>query len=74
MRHRREIEGSDVCGCFYCCSIFSPHEIAEWIDEDAEGVGQSALCPNCGIDSVIGSLSGFPIEEAFLKEMNRYWF
>ncbi len=72
--HRREIEGSDICGCFYCCSIFQPSEIKDWIDEDKDGVGQCALCPRCGIDSVIGSLSGFPIEELFLKEMNKYWF
>ncbi len=43
----------------------TPREIAEWIDEDAEGVGHRALCPDCGIDSVIGSLSGFPIEVSF---------
>jgi hypothetical protein len=72
--HRREIEGSDVCGCFYCCSTFRPSEITEWVDENTEGIGQCALCPHCGIDSVIGSLSGFPIDEAFLSEMKRYWF
>lgn len=72
--HRRELEGSDTCGCFYCCRIFSPDAITEWVDEDANGIGQCALCPKCGIDSVIGSSSGFPIEEAFLREMNRHWF
>ena len=72
--HRREIEGSDICGCFYCCCAFKPSEIKDWIDENSEGIGQCALCPRCGIDSVIGSLSGFPIEEKFLKEMRHYWF
>lgn len=72
--HRREIEGSESCGCFYCCSTFPPIEITDWVDEDAGGIGQCALCPKCGIDSVIGSLSGFPIDEAFLSEMKRYWF
>jgi hypothetical protein len=72
--HRLEIEGSDTCGCFYCCSTFRPTEIAEWVDEDSNGVGQCALCPKCGIDSVIGSLSGFPIDKTFLSEMKRYWF
>lgn len=48
--------------------------ITEWVDENAEDIGQCALCPHCGIDSVIGSLSGFPIDEAFLSEMKRYWF
>lgn len=72
--HRKVIEESDICGCFYCCSTFSPDEIKDWVDENNDGIGQCALCPRCGIDSVIGSFSGFPINEEFLKEMNHYWF
>jgi hypothetical protein len=68
------IEGSDICGCFYCCCTFRPSEIKDWVDENAEGIGQCALCPHYGIDSVIGSRSGFLIDEAFLNEMKGYWF
>jgi len=33
------------------------------------------MCPECGIDSVIGDASGFPIaDEAFLKRMHSIWF
>jgi len=74
LNHRREIEGSEICGCFFCCSTFQPNEINFWTDKNDEGVGQCALCPRCGVDSVIGSLSGFPIQEEFLKEMKSYWF
>jgi len=28
----------------------------------------------CGIDSVIGSASGYPITTEFLESMNRRWF
>ena len=73
-RHREEVLSSEVCGCFYCLSIFSPEEIDEWIDWDDNGVGQTGLCPKCGIDSVIGSRSGFPIAEPFLKKMKKHWF
>jgi hypothetical protein len=69
-KHRVEMEASDKCGCFYCLSIFSPSEILDWLKE---GDG-TALCPRCGIDSVIGSRSGYPITDFFLREMNRYWF
>ena len=69
-RHRAELEGSDKCGCFYCLSTFASSEIVDWLEE---GDG-TALCPRCGIDSVIGSQSGYPITDAFLREMNRYWF
>ena len=74
LSHRNELESSDLCGCFYCLRIYIPNEIVEWIDEDATGIGRTALCPNCGIDSVIGSASGFPITEEFLKKMRDHWF
>jgi len=73
-QHRREIEASGSCGCFYCCSIYPPLSIEEWVDEDDNDVGQTALCPRCGIDSVIGSQSGFRIDKAFLEKMKQYWF
>jgi hypothetical protein len=71
--HREEILRSSSCGCFYCLKTFTPAEIVEWIDE-VEGVAQTALCPMCGIDAVIGSASGFPITEDFLKRMSQHWF
>ena len=70
INHKPELERDKVCGCFYCCKIFNPNKIEEWI-EDSRG---TALCPYCGIDSVIGESSGFPITEEFLKEINERWF
>jgi len=72
--HRKELLASDVCGCFYCLEIYSPAEVTEWVDEDDEGIGRTALCAKCGIDSVIGSSSGYPMNRKFLKEMHDYWF
>ena len=72
--HRDEILASDTCGCFYCAAIFPPSRITDWCDEDDQHVGQTALCPECGIDSVIGDRSGFPITTGFLSEMKYYWF
>jgi len=74
-RHRDEILRSELCGCLYCLRVFSPGEIGEWIDEDeAANIGTTAICPHCGIDSVIGSMSGFPIEKEFLRRMKKHWF
>lgn len=73
IRHREEILASETCGCFYCLAIFPPRDIKEWVDEEA-GIGQTVLCPRCGIDSVIGSRSGFPITSDFLRKMRRRWF
>ncbi len=69
--HKREVEISQVCGCFYCCATYPTAQIAEWL-EDLDG---TALCPRCGIDSVIGSASGYPVaDETFLRAMHRFWF
>jgi uncharacterized paraquat-inducible protein A len=68
-RHRGEIAASTVCGCFYCQSIFQANEIRDWVND-----GQSALCPRCGINSVIGDASGFPLSPVFLAKMNQRWF
>lgn len=69
IRHREEIQESSLCGCFFCLETFPPQEIVDWIDD-----GECALCPKCGIDSVIGDRSGFPIEKTFLEAMRSHWF
>jgi hypothetical protein len=69
IQNRQELEASSQCGCFYCFSIFAPVEIKEWIDE-----GQTAMCPMCPVDSVIGSASGYPITPEFLREMHDKYF
>ena len=68
--HRDLLMKDKLCGCFYCLKIFSPTEIENWI-EDSDG---TAICPYCGIDSVLGESSGYPITEDFLSTMNEYWF
>jgi hypothetical protein len=73
-RHRAEIEVSTICGCFQCKKTFAPIDIEDWIDTSNLASGQTALCPHCGIDSVIGDKSGFAITAEFLAYMNRAWF
>jgi hypothetical protein len=73
--HREEIRSSERCGCFYCLAIFTPFEIKEWTDiSESRPQGETAVCPKCGIDSVIGSESGYPITKVFLESMSRHWF
>jgi hypothetical protein len=61
--------------------VFSPEKIADWVDfpesaarDNELDLGTTALCPYCGIDSVIGDTSGFLITREFLKQMNQHWF
>lgn len=78
--HREEIARSAICGCFYCLRTFTPTEILDWVDDAPETVvitrstGQTARCPHCGMDSVLGSESQFPISPEFLLAMRQYWF
>ena len=68
--NREELEKSRNIGCFYCMEIFhNPKKITEWCDG-----GQTALCPNCAIDSLIGDKSGYEITKTFLLGMNKIWF
>ena len=68
--HKEELQKDKLCGCFYCLEIFDPVEIKEWIP-DSKG---TAECPYCGVDSVLGEHSGFPITKEFLSKMKEYWF
>jgi hypothetical protein len=68
-KNRDEIKNSVLCGCFYCEKTFSSSEVEEWTDDD-----QTAMCPFCGIDSVIGSGVGFEITPGFLRSMNERYF
>src|SRR5262245_15380299 len=72
-RHRRDVQAACVCGCFYCVTTFSPTEISEWVDE-RDAVSSTALCPNCGIDSVIPEQPDRPLNDEILAAMHAYWF
>lgn len=70
IRHRTELEQSELCGCFFCLRTFRlPDVSAEWVDN-----GETLLCPFCAINSIIGSASGFPINAEFLSAMRAHWF
>ena len=69
--NRSELKKSTICGCFYCLATFQPIQVERWLNE---GTG-TAICPECQIDSVIGSASGLPVENAeFLQAMQSRWF
>ncbi len=68
--NREQIERSDKCGCFFCCSIFSAHEVPSYVSTEEP----TAECPCCITDSVIGDASGLPLTEEFLEAMREWWF
>lgn len=76
--NREEITRSEKCGCLHCMTMFSPAEITEWwdspTDPNNDDDGTTAVCPRCGIDSVIGSASNFELTTESLKMMNDWAF
>ena len=67
--HRQVIEAASRCGCFYCRQTFAPADILDWVDS-----GSTALCPRCGIDSVVPESSEFQLTQNLLNDMHAYWF
>lgn len=76
-----QIETSKVCGCCNCVELFRPDEIVGWTGltmqnmDDPKAINdQTAMCPRCGSEAVLGDGCGFPINAAFLARMNEAWF
>ncbi len=67
-RNHEAIQESALCGCFYCCQTFPADQVQKYTSP------HDALCPKCGIDSVLADKSGLPLDAAFLEAMYEYWF
>ena len=63
---RKDIEAGGECGCYHCLHTFPASEVTEWIDN-------TAVCPNCHIDSVLSANVDL-IDQTFLKRMQDAWF
>jgi hypothetical protein len=47
-KNKKSLKENTVASCFCCCKSFKVESIKEWCDH-----GETALCPLCGIDSVL---------------------
>ena len=63
--NRGALESSTQAGCFFCLAVFDTRMIKRWVDSET-----TALCPECGIDSVLPGV----VDEKFLREMQKHWF
>ena len=68
-RNREETEASARCACYFCFKTFPTATIKAWIDAN-----QTALCPFCGVDSVLGNASQIRIDDRFLRQMHQHHF
>ena len=68
-QHRTLLQQSERSGCFYCLETFAYSEIEDWCDDE-----QTAMCPHCGIDAVLGSASVEALIPELLQAMHRAYF
>ena len=76
-----QIQASKSCGCCNCMEVFPPADIIGWTGLDMDNfenpeavASQTAMCPRCGAEAVLGDKSGLPINAQFLQKMNEAWF
>lgn len=69
--HKKLLMKENICGCFYCVSIFTPQFISDWIEDDND---LTAICPYCGIDSIIPKHYSYELNKELLQKMREYFF
>lgn len=72
--NRKYIESHEdvVLGCFSCFKVCELEEIEQWTDE-----GDTAICPNCGVDSLIYGKdpdAGEEVTAEQLHTLHKYYF
>lgn len=68
--HNRDlVAASEKCYCFYCKAVISRYLIKDFADH-----GQTAICPECSIDSILPDAIDETINKQIIEEMNEYWF
>lgn len=66
-----EIVTSENCSCIFCRHTYSARLVKDWVSDSK---GTNAICPNCGIDAVVGDSSGYTFDKEQLKTVNLYFF
>lgn len=73
-KNKEIIKASYICGCFHCLSIFKSKDVSpDCFIPESDGM-ETVLCPECGIDSVIGDSIGIRINLSLLNAMEAYYF
>lgn len=69
MKNKNSLSFCTKVGCFHCMKIYEKQEIKEYTDNN-----ETAICPYCQVDSVIGDSLGFPLNQQILERANKFWF
>lgn len=71
IRNRKEIDQSEYCHCFSCIRSYPSPVVMNFIKD---GESETALCPYCSIDTVIGDACGLELNPEILTALNKQWF
>lgn len=66
MRNREGVVAAKECGCYFCLRPFPATDVVAWTDQDE----MTALCPICGIDSVLPGVTDVDV----LAAAHERWF
>ncbi|MFC1639036.1 cytoplasmic protein [Patescibacteria group bacterium] len=72
VRNREQLAESDEAGCYYCRNVFPASEVSNYVIEE-DGT-ETAVCPKCGLDSVLADSAGIELSAENLEQLNEYWF
>lgn len=67
--NKKLISKANKCYCFFCMKEMKSEEIVDYLS-----VEETAICPYCGIDSIIPDSINDEVNITIIKEMNKYWF
>ena len=68
-KNEKLVKEGSRCGCFYCLRIFSTKKIIDWCDGTIID-GYTALCPFCGIDSVLVETPDYSVDKGLLDRLH----
>ena len=67
--NKKWVDTADQCYCFYCKRRINAADITEYADD-----GQTALCPKCGVDSLLPDSIEEAVDAITVSLMHEYWF
>lgn len=67
-RNYEFLKEEQQCRCIYCKKEFMSSDIDEYTADN------TALCPKCWIDAVIGESSGYILDDEFVDKMYEFFF
>jgi TPR repeat protein len=66
-----EILKSKTCSCLFCRQTYDARKVSDWVNDER---GVTAICPECGMDAVVGDGGGEPLSHEELKELNLAYY